>query len=209
MRTVILGDGGHAQALSDLTGVEVFITDDDEVQPDDVVLIGVGDIAARRRLYEKFKGQVGEHGVQLMKGAIVYGSAVLGANVVVNTGAQIDHDCVIGSHCVIAPGAILCGGVMLGEACFIGAGAIIVEDVTLDPGTFVPAGTLCCGQDDFRKPIPMVREHGENYALVATHDTSLETRFAIGHRVYSNPQPRGPADGAGAAERPGPDPRKP
>jgi acetyltransferase-like isoleucine patch superfamily enzyme len=121
-----------------------------------------------------------DEGCQIMAGVIFQCAASCGKNVLVNTGAHIDHDCWIGDHCVISPGAILCGGVTLGEGCAIGAGAIIVQGVTLEPETIVPAGTLVVGQDDMRRPQRVVcgdgaapPPHGTIYAdwpLVSASD---------------------------------------
>lgn len=164
-RTVILGAGGHARALANcLTDTPVFVDDDDAVEPGDLVYIGVGDIATRRRLYARFRAQIPLRGVQYMQGVIVGANVTLGVNVLLNTGCQVDHDCIVGDHCVISPGAILCGGVKLGTACVVGAGAIILEGVELEPETFVPAGTLVVGPDDFRKPVRMVRRDGADEA---------------------------------------------
>ena len=155
VNSIILGKGGHARAFSETFGGRcvLFYLDHDEIpHQNDIVYIGVGDIPTRKRLFKKYRSQIPNGGVQLMDNTHVGPNVRLGYNILVNTGAQIDHDCVIGDHCVISPGAILCGGVKLGEACFIGAGAIIVENVELAPETFVPAGTLVVGPDDFRRP---------------------------------------------------------
>lgn len=88
----------------------------------------------------------------LMPGSVVMPNAVIGDNVLINTGASVDHDCVVGAHSHIAPGAVLCGDVKIGERCFIGPGAVIVRGVTLEAGTFIPAGTLVCGPSDLRRP---------------------------------------------------------
>ena len=222
MRYVILGKGGHAQALCDMLGDLPCFDDDGEVLSDDVVIIGVGDIATRRHLYEKFDTQVGAvcpkgmfavAGHQMMPRAFVAGSSVIGVNVLVNTGAQIDHDCVIGDHCVISPGAVLCGEVTLGEACFVGASATILEGGTLEPGTFVPAGTLVVGQDHFRKPVRMVRRDRADtaYAVETLYSVAGEdahvgpVAHSYHHRVDSDPQPRRAADGPSAAKRARPD----
>lgn len=157
MRTVILGNGGHARSLAVLMRhiAPVMVTDDDTVLPDDDVRIGIGDLATRKRLFERFRGQVRGYfaptafsaselprGVQLMPSAIIMPNCIIGENILVNTGAQIDHDCVIGSHCHIAPGAILCGGVTVGEGCFIGAGAVVPECSVIPAGSFVKAGSV-------------------------------------------------------------------
>jgi len=157
---VILGDGGHARALLDWPinikpppDQDVLLVGEGEDVPSgDPVLIGVGTLPRRRELYEEYKNRTPDGGRQYMRGAIVYGSAVVGKNVLVNTGAQIDHDCMIGDHCIISPGAILCGSVTLGEECQIGAGATILEGVELSAGTKVPAGTLVVAADDMRRP---------------------------------------------------------
>lgn len=174
MARVVLGDGGHGRLISALTGAPCLplgapVPDDAEV------FIGIGDLETRIRLYEEFGPRVigiidqsamiagnvtTGHGLQVMVGSIVSVGVRLGANVIVNTGAQIDHDCVIGDHCIIAPAAVLCGGVQLGRACFVGAGAIIVQGVVLDDHTFVPAGTLVAGQTDFRRPQRLVHNYG-------------------------------------------------
>ena len=202
MRYVILGKGGHAQALADIYWPCIFVGIDDLV-PDGPIIIGVGDIPRRRTLWANWSYAVPDRGVQKMRGAIVYDSAKLGDNVLVNTGAQIDHDCIIGDHCVISPGAILCGNVTLGEACFIGAGAIILQGVTLEPETFVPAGTLVLGQDHFRKPVRMVRSGGGDYIGLGEAIREKEwSDWATHHRLHTNPQsPRDPV-GTGFAIHP-------
>ena len=177
----ILGRGGHARVLARILAVPgglmgvvepPMIGKGEDVPAVGGLAIGVGDVGTRRVLYETFQSRIisvwapdvkvsmyvgGMRGTQYMRGVIIERSARIERNVLVNTGAQIDHDCTIGDHCVISPGAILCGNVTLGEACFIGAGAIIVQGVTLEPETFVPAGTLVVGPDDFRVPSRVVR----------------------------------------------------
>lgn len=204
MRIVMLGDGGHAAALSQFVMVNWWVTDDTKVEPDDQVVIGVGDLVTRRKLFEKFAPRVKAvwapgvrlptspgRGFQFLTGVIVSVGCRIGDNVLVNTGAQIDHDCTIGHHCVIAPGAILCGGVTLGEACFVGAGAIIVEGVTLEPETFVPAGTLVVGPDDFRMPVRMVQPREAADILEQAHMEGCAQAYeSARHRLHPDPQPR-------------------
>ncbi len=81
-------------------------------------------------------------GLQLMAGVIVQPGARFGLNVLVNTGAQIDHDAEIADHAVIAPGAILCGGVRIGAASWIGAGAVVLEGRKVGAGALVAAGAV-------------------------------------------------------------------
>jgi UDP-3-O-[3-hydroxymyristoyl] glucosamine N-acyltransferase len=117
------------------------------------VVIGTGDLERRVRLYHRYKDHLAfPNDPQIMRGVIIAAPALVGKNVLLNTGCQIDHDCVIGDHSIISPGAIICGQVTLGEKCQIGAGAIILQGVTLDAGTKIPAGTLVVGPDDLRRP---------------------------------------------------------
>ena len=76
--------------------------------------------------------------------------AEIGAGVIINTGAQIDHHCSVRECATIDPAAILAGNVTIGrftrvhtaavvknkirigENSVIGAGAVIIEDVPDD-----------------------------------------------------------------------------
>lgn len=163
-RVAILGAGGHARAVADCWGENcLLVTPEQErallewLEDDDVLLLGVGSAADRKRLFQAHGNRLLERGIQKMPGSYVARSARLGNAVLVNVGAQVNHDCVVGDFCIVGPGAILCGGVVLGESCQIGAGAIIVQEVRLDAATNVPAGTLVCGPDDFRRPQRVVR----------------------------------------------------
>ncbi len=185
MRLIILGMGGHARSLVGCLdrSMDIVMTEnDDDIPPptpnDGIcagicVMIGVGDIKTRKRLFERFSKDRFIHGaihksaivhevtyngtgVQIMAGAIIQPGVSIGDNTIINTRASIDHDCNIGRHCHIAPGAVLCGGVTLGDECFIGAGSIIVEGVTLAAGTFVKAGSLVVKQNDIRHPSRVV-----------------------------------------------------
>ena len=179
-RTVILGNGGFAKILQNITGGGC-LDKDESVPSDAAVVIGVGDKDRRRELYEEYsprvlsvidgmslacRGASAGVGLQVMAGVIIQPGCTIGENVLINFGALIDHDCNIGDHCVISPGAILCGSVTLGEGCFVGAGAIIIQGVTLPDETFVPAGTLVVSASDFRKPQRVVRGDRASKAMV-------------------------------------------
>lgn len=154
---IILGTGGHARALRSLYEgrgyYPIWLQEyNDPPKMNDRVAIGIGDLAIRKILYTRYAPHIIDRGVQEMRGVIRCPTALIGENVLLNTGCQIDHDCVISNHCIISPGAILCGGVFLGLDCQIGAGAIILQGVHLDAGTKIPAGALVVGPDDIRRP---------------------------------------------------------
>lgn len=78
-------------------------------------------------------------------GAIVNIATICGIGVVVNTGAQIDHDCTIGANTHVAPGAVIAGGVKVGEQVFIGSGAVVTPNCRIGNGAVVGAGAVVIG----------------------------------------------------------------
>jgi UDP-perosamine 4-acetyltransferase len=81
-------------------------------------------------------------GVTVMAGAIINPRARLGENVIVNTGAIVEHDCVVGDHCHVAPRAVLGGGVRADEAAHIGIGAVVREQCRIGAEAVVGAGAV-------------------------------------------------------------------
>lgn len=136
-----------------------FLGDDqkiDSYDPSEIFLAnglgGIKSTSGRQKLYDRFvsRGYLFpsirhlstvisprtelEDGSQFMAGSVVQANCRIGANVIVNTGARIDHDCTIAAHVHIGPGAILCGEVTIEAGVTIGAGA------TLRPGLRVGSG---------------------------------------------------------------------
>jgi len=81
-------------------------------------------------------------GSQIMAGSVVQTGTVIGQNVIINTGACVDHDCCIGDHAHIAPGAIVCGGVRVGENAHVGTGATVIQGIKIGRNSFVAAGAV-------------------------------------------------------------------
>ena len=120
----------------------------------------VGSTALRQRVYERFREQQYifepvihtssiiasdvhmEDGVQIMAGAVVQPGSLLGANVIINTGARVDHDCTIDAHAHIAPGVTLSGAVHIGSGAHVGAGATILQGIEVGPRALVGAGAV-------------------------------------------------------------------
>jgi UDP-N-acetylbacillosamine N-acetyltransferase len=94
-------------------------------------------------------------GSVIASGAVVTPGVRLGANVIINTCASVDHHCVIGDGAHICPGVRLAGGVSVGRGAWVGIGATVIEDIKIGAGTVVGAGavvvrdvpenTLVCG----------------------------------------------------------------
>jgi acetyltransferase-like isoleucine patch superfamily enzyme len=67
---------------------------------------------------------------------------VLGENVIINTGATVDHDCKIDSFASIAPGCTLGGNVTLGAFAALSLGAKVVHNKKIGIHTVVGAGSV-------------------------------------------------------------------
>jgi len=185
VKFAVLGSGGHGKVVCDAAleaglGTPVGFIDDDpsrvglsvlglpvlgplDVLPgrDDLILVmGIGDNAARRRVYEAAVGRgytvaslvhpsavVGRE-VHIGRGAVllarvtVNAGARVGENAILNTGCTIDHDCNVGAHCHIAPGATLAGTVVIGEQTLIGAGTVVIPGICIGAGAVTGAGSV-------------------------------------------------------------------
>lgn len=182
---LILGAGGHGKVVADILcarGAPVwgFLDDDPTTwgtlrlglpvlgavathaaRAPEGVILGIGDIAARRALVALLGPSVTPRwcvaihpratvarsvavgcGVAVMAGAVVNPDATLGNHSIINTGATVDHDCVIGPHAHIAPGVHLAGGVRVGCGALVGIGASVMPNVTIGAGAVVAAGAV-------------------------------------------------------------------
>lgn len=83
---------------------------------------------------------IGE-GSAVMTGAII-NRAFLGENVIVNSGAIVEHDCEIGDNSFIGPGAVIGGFTKIGKNCFIGLGARLANGITIGDNISIAMGTV-------------------------------------------------------------------
>lgn len=83
-----------------------------------------------------------DSGAQIMAGVHVQCGVSIGANVVLNTCASIDHDCAIAEHAFIGPNSTLCGQVRIKAHALIGAGVTILPGVTVGEHAVVGAGAV-------------------------------------------------------------------
>ncbi|MBI1202250.1 MAG: sugar acetyltransferase [Rhodopseudomonas sp.] len=86
-----------------------------------------------------------DRGVQIMAGAVVQPSCVVGDFAIVNTRASVDHDCVIGEGCHVGPGATLGGGVRVGADSLVGIGATVRQGVTIGARALIAGGAMVIG----------------------------------------------------------------
>jgi sugar O-acyltransferase (sialic acid O-acetyltransferase NeuD family) len=84
---------------------------------------------------------IGEGSMILHRTTIQVNSKI-GKHVIINTGAQVDHDCMVDDYVHVAPGAILCGTVSVGEGSFIGAGTVIIPGIKIGKWAVIGAGSV-------------------------------------------------------------------
>lgn len=119
-------------------------------------VLAIGDNAARKRAVERLHGiewvplvhpSAWVHdSVVIGPGTVVFAGAQLqpdthvGAHVIVNTGATVDHDCRLHDYVHIAPGVNLAGTVTLEEGAFLGIGSHAIPGRRIGAWTQVGAG---------------------------------------------------------------------
>jgi sugar O-acyltransferase (sialic acid O-acetyltransferase NeuD family) len=120
----------------------------------------IGEMAARRRLYQTAvaggfemvrvihpgasvaaSARLGA-GTMVMAGACINPGVTIGDNTIINTGAIVEHHCVVGDHVHVATGARLGGGVEIGEGSHIGIGATVLQGVRIGRDVIVGAGAV-------------------------------------------------------------------
>lgn len=81
-------------------------------------------------------------GCAIMANAVVNADSSLGANVIVNTAATVDHDNVIADCVHLSPGVHLAGGVRVGAYSHLGTGVVVTPNVTIGKNVMVTAGSV-------------------------------------------------------------------
>lgn len=178
---VIIGSGGHSRVIIDscarvgrkVAGVLAptkpsnieapFLGDDSLIDNSEFVavhefMIGVGDMAIRRRIGELLtrRGGIGAtvidpsaivgarvswgEGLFVCAGVVIGSDVKIGRHVVVNTKAGIDHDCVLGDYAFVGPGVTLAGGVQCGEEVLFGVASCVIPNVRIGHRTIIGAG---------------------------------------------------------------------
>ena len=184
---IIAGAGGHAREILDLlvvkAGEAIFLFDNvhagapdtindhpllrtaeeakAQLQNDPRFIIGTGNPAVRKKLYELFSAWGGQpftfsattvliseqqtiigEGANIMHDAFISNNVQIGKGSLINTRAHLHHDVVTGAFCEIGPAALLLGNVQLGDAVFIGAGAILLPGITVGDAAVIGAGAV-------------------------------------------------------------------
>jgi sugar O-acyltransferase (sialic acid O-acetyltransferase NeuD family) len=183
MPLVVVGCGGHGRVIADILragggppigflddggtsgiadGVPVIgsssLLDDKGFLREHHVIVGVGDVAVRRRLALRVLaagGRLGRavhprailadnvpigDGSVVMAGAIVNVGSRIGRFAIINTGAILDHDNVVEDGVQIAPGCSLAGRVWCCADAFVGTGASVIPGICIGERAVVGAG---------------------------------------------------------------------
>jgi sugar O-acyltransferase (sialic acid O-acetyltransferase NeuD family) len=128
-----------------------------DYEPEASCVVAIGDNAVRKKVADhtvhKFinvihasaivssRSKIG-NGNMILHHSIIQACAVIGDHVIINTGAQVDHDCKVDSYAHIAPGAVLCGSVNVGEGAFVGAGAVVIPGKKIGRWAVIGAGSV-------------------------------------------------------------------
>ena len=160
---LLLGEGIVVPALvdakftGDMFGVPRMKEYDPTFERDAFVIVAIGDNAIRKRVAESTKHTFTNAihrsaiisssvtlglGNMILHGAIVQAQSTIGNHVIINTGAQVDHDCVVEDFAHIAPRVVLCGNVTVGEGTLIGAGATVIPGKKIGKWATIGAGAV-------------------------------------------------------------------
>lgn len=127
------------------------------VFPDSKAIVAIGNNNIRKKVAEVCSHSFGlvvhpsalvskfsqiKTGSMILHGTTIQAQTQIGQHVILNTGAQVDHDCVIGDYAHIAPGAVLCGRVQVGEGTLIGAAATVIPGIQIGKWAIIGAGAV-------------------------------------------------------------------
>jgi sugar O-acyltransferase (sialic acid O-acetyltransferase NeuD family) len=175
----IFGCSGHAKVVIDVLSLNneeiVSIYDDkpitdellgipvfdynrvDFLNPDNQLIIAVGDNFKRKLLSKRWKGQykttihpkavVSSHtfvgkGTVVMSSAIINSGATIGNHVIINSAALVEHDCIIKDFVHVSPMAALAGSVIVDEGSQIGINATIRQGIKIGKWVTIGAGAV-------------------------------------------------------------------
>ncbi|WP_317194217.1 acetyltransferase [Penaeicola halotolerans] len=145
--------------IKDILGLPVLGPLEDDFDFDAPTIIAIGSNIIRKNIAEKLASRTEfgnavhhsaiisdmvsiEEGTVVMHGAILQANTFIGAHVIINTAASVDHDCDIENFAHIAPHSTLCGGVSIGEGTLVGAGATIIPGVKVGNWCTIGAGAV-------------------------------------------------------------------
>ena len=158
---------GYADLQEEKVGKKVgkhsiICTEEDLLQKEVSVAVGIGNPKILQELYEKLKKYpnlsfpnllhpnivLDSETVIMGEGNIVCAGSVFTVNVKVgsfnyfNLACTYGHDTEIGNACVVNPGVNVSGGAKIGDACLIGTGAKILQYINIGSESRIGAGAV-------------------------------------------------------------------
>ena len=126
----------------------------------DTFALGVGNNNIRRKIATQVKNRgksllcvkhpnasmslqakIGE-GTFIARNVSINPLASIGAGVIINTAAVIEHECKVDNYAHVAPATTLAGNVTVHSGAFIGANAVVKQGVTIGTEAVVGAGSV-------------------------------------------------------------------
>jgi sugar O-acyltransferase (sialic acid O-acetyltransferase NeuD family) len=158
----VLGRGGFAKEVNGLLwqmkikAKETFIDDNTTLPTDDILVIGIGDPASKKKFAEKFKlnyfpniiAKDAVCDIEMGIGNVICNGNIFTVDISIgnlnafNLNCTIGHDVRIGNYNQINPSVNISGRVTIGDECLIGAGAIILEQLTICSNVIIGAGAV-------------------------------------------------------------------
>ena len=185
MNLLIYGKGGHAKVVAEMaTWANLVFVQDGDSLPDDremPFIVAIGNNEARTRISRELQDKGFRPVRAIHQSATISKDAVIGKNVVicahahigpatvieddviVNTGANVDHDCHVMQGTHVAPHACLCGEVTVGQKCLIGAGSVVLPRCRIGAEAVIGAGAVVLqdrqvGNYERRVGVPALRK---------------------------------------------------
>lgn len=183
-KLVIIGASGHGKVVADIALKlqkydEIAFLDDNEnvkecmgfpvvgkssgakhyIDSSDFI-VAIGNAKIRKRITEQLKtlgativtlihpmAVVGsnvlvESGTVVMAGAVINPDSRVGQGCIINTCASVDHDCKLSDFVHVSVGAHVCGTVEIGQSTWIGAGATVKNNVNICGECMIGAGAV-------------------------------------------------------------------
>ncbi len=144
--------------LAHFRDIELWGAYDPEIEPDDKLIIAIGNNSLRHTIAQQVKHAFGKavhpsatlsryikpigDGTVIFHQSVVQADCVIGKQCIINTAATVDHDCRLGDFVHISPNATLCGNVTIGEGTHIGASVTIIPGVTIGNWCTIGAGAV-------------------------------------------------------------------
>jgi len=158
--TIEFYDDDETKSGTEVDGIRVNgkIVDIYKLTPSPSLIIGIGDINARKELYTKFKSEgfsfasaihptaIVAYSAKIEEGCIIKENAVIeigtriGANSIIGNGTVICHDCDIGKHCRIAPSVTIAGYAIIGEGCYLAVKVSVDRKIKIGENSVIASG---------------------------------------------------------------------